>query len=256
MPMNRMTTISCFNSSTLLKDSDMIIMIHAVNALLPQFCTSWRTPLYKCVSAPKTSIPGSTGMYCVFLDTTDAPGAAAYHTAANNIAISKVFVKTIFDYNGVPLSGANTSIPTVAQAFCHEIFEMIINPKLNIWWQRPNQSLVPAEVVDPVQSNVIRVRVGGVIVHLSDYVLPEWHNPQSTKGPYNFLNTLSKPFQVARRGYVIVLAAGKYSYVFGSMVTDYVKHYACNMMNVYVRSCTTHHVELPPSLPPAESPPA
>ena len=229
-----MTTISCFNSSTLLKDSDMFIMINAVNVLLPNFCTSWRLPLYKCIAAPKTTIPGVTGMYCVFLDTTDEPGAAAYHTASNNIAISKVFVKTIFTYNGVPLKGATPFIPTVAQAFCHEIFEMITNPKLNIWWQRPNQSLVPAEVVDPVQGNVVPVTVGGVTVYCSDYLLPEWHNPQSKKGPYNFLNTLSKPFQIARRGYAIVLAAGRYSHVFGSLASDYVKHCACNMVNAFI----------------------
>ena len=226
MPMNRMTTISCFNSSTLLKDSDMFIMINAINVLLPRFCTSWRLPQYKCAAAPKTTVPGSTGMYCVFLDTTDAPGAAAYHTAANGVAISRVFVKTIFTYKGVPLKGATTSVPTVSQAFCHEIFEMINNPMLNVWWQRPNQSLVPAETVDPVQGNVIPITVGGVTVYLSDYILPEWSNPQSKRGPYNYLNTLSKPFQVAKGGYVIVLASGKYSYVFGSQVSDYVKHCA------------------------------
>jgi hypothetical protein len=231
-----MTTISCFNSSTLLKDSEMFIMINAINTVLPRFCATWRTPLYRCAAAPKTIAPGSTGMYCIFLDTTDAPGAAAYHTASNNIALSKVFVKTIFTYNGATLRGATTSVPTVAQAFCHEIYEMIINPMLNIWWQRPNQSLVPAEVVDPVQGNVVPVTVGGVTVYLSDYLLPEWHNPQSKRGPYNFLNTLSRPFQVARGGYVIVLAAGKYSYVFGSLASAYIKHCACNMANVLIKS--------------------
>jgi len=212
----------------------MFIMINAINLLLPQYCTSWRLPLYKCAAAPKTTQIGSTGMYCVFLDTTDEPGAAAYHTASNNIPLSKVFVKTVLDYRGAILKGANTSIPTVAQAFCHEIFEMITNPMLNVWWQRPNQSLVPAETVDPVQGNVIPVNVGGVTVYCSDYLLPEWYNPQSKRGPYNYLNTLSRPFQIARGGYAIVLAAGKYSHVFGSLASDYIKHCACNMVNAFI----------------------
>ena len=234
--MNRMTTISCFNSSTLLKDSDMFIMINALNVILPKFCTAWKIPLYKCIAAPKTTRPGSTGMYCVFLDTTDEPGAAAYHTASNNIALSKVFVKTIYSFGGAPLKGASLTVPTVAQAFSHEIYEMIINPKLNVWWQRSDQNLVPAEVVDAVQGNIVPITVGGVTVHLCDYLLPEWYNPQSKKGPYNYLNTLSKPFQIARRGYTIILAAGKYSYVFGSLASEYVKHCACSMMNTFINS--------------------
>jgi len=214
-------TIYCINASTTLKDSDMFLMISALNTMLPAFCATWSlgNKSYICQAAPKTAL--GTGMYCVFLDTSDSTGTLAYHTETGNIPFSRVFVKTVLQYGGAILMGATTRIPTVAQAFAHEIFEMIVNQNVNVWWQLSNGYLVPAEVSDPVQGNVVPVKVGGVTVGLSDYVLPVWSDPQANKGPYNFLNTLTKPFQLARGGYVILMRNGVLSYVLGTSVSPY-----------------------------------
>ena len=213
--------IYCFNKSSALKDTDMFLMINAINTMLPAFCTSWSLKQYQCIAAPPTTKLGSTGMYCVFLDTSTSPGTLAFHTENANIPYGEVFVKTVLQYGGSILMGKNNTIPTVAQAFAHEIFEMLVNPNINIWWQVSNSQLVPAEVCDPVQGSIVPIKVGAVTVGLSDYILPAWNDPQSTKGPYNFLNTLTHPFQMSKGGYLVSMVAGKVSYVFGESVSSY-----------------------------------
>lgn len=221
------TTIYCVNNSTVLKNSDMILMITALNTLLPSFCTSWSQKQYTVALAPPNF--RATSLYCVFADNADIAGAVAYHTETSNIPFSRVFVKTILQYGGAILLGATNSVPTVAQAFSHEIFEMICNMNVNIWWQLSSGNLVPGEVCDPVQGSLIRVKVGSVTVGLSDYVLPNWSDPQATHGPYNYLNTLTRPFQLARGGYVLLMRNGARTNVFGMEASDYIKcHYANN----------------------------
>ena len=215
------TTIYCFNKSTVLKNTDMFLMINAINTMLPAFCTSWSLKQYTCIAAPPNTRVGSTGMYCVFLDTSKSPGTLAFHTETGNVPYGEVFVKTVLQYGGAILMGSKNTVPTVAQAFAHEIFEMLVNPNINVWWQSSNSTLVPAEVCDPVQSVVVPVKVGAVTVGMSDYILPEWNDPQSTRGPYNFLRTLTRPFQMSKGGYLISMKAGGISYVFGSSASEY-----------------------------------
>ena len=216
-----MSIIYCINSSTLLKNTDMYLMINALNTMLPAFCNAWSPTQHICQAS--SSIPKS-GKYCVFLDNSDSPNALAYHTEISGLVISKVFVGTILKYKGAILMGTTNAIPTVAQAFAHEIFEMILNSRVNIWWQLPNGYLVAGEVSDPVQGAIVQVKVGSIVVGLSDYILPAWYDSQSTTGPYNYLNTLTKPFQLSRGGYVVLMKNGVISNVMGSEVSDYIKY--------------------------------
>lgn len=209
--------ITCFNISTALKSSDMFLLITAINAVLPTFNRAWGHAQYVCVASPSNTVIGTTGMYCVFMDNTDSAGALAYHSESASIPLAKVFVKTILGYGG-SIFASPTGL-TVAQSFCHEIMEMIHNPNANNWWQQPNGTLVPSEMCDPVQSNVIPVQVGSTLIYLSDFILPAWSNPQATKGPYNYLNTLVRPFQIAKGGYVVQMRNGTVSYVLGSVIT-------------------------------------
>ena len=212
--------ITCFNISTALKSADMFLMITAINAVLPAFNRAWGHAPYTCVASSSKTVVG-TGMYCVFMDNSDSAGALAYHTQTNDVPLAKVFVKTILGYGGSIFT--NPTGLTVAQSFCHEIMEMIHNPNANSWWQQPNGTLVPSEMCDPVQSNVIPVRVGSTLIHMSDFILPAWSDMQAKSGPYNYLNTLVRPFQVARGGYVVQMRNGTVSYVLGSMITPYLQ---------------------------------
>lgn len=193
--------------------------------LLPAFCVAWAPggKQYRCAVAPVGY--KATDAYCIFMDNADVTGALAYHTETNNIPVSKVFVKTVLRYGGAILMGATNAVPTVSEAFSHEIFEMIANFNVNVWWQLTNGYLVPAEVCDPVQGDLVKVKVGSVTVGISDYILPVWADPQATKGPYNYLNTLRKPFQVARGGYVALMKNGVVRDVLGMNASDYVKDY-------------------------------
>ena len=101
-------------------------MISALNPMLPAFCAAGSLNQYYCLAAPANMKPGTSGMFCVFLDNTDVANNLAYHTESSNIPFAKVFVKTILQYNGAILMGANNTVPTVAQAFAHEVFEMIL----------------------------------------------------------------------------------------------------------------------------------
>jgi hypothetical protein len=235
------TPIYCFNNSTLLKTSDMALMISALNTMLPTFCSVW-SPMnrqFTCVAAPPNTKPGN-GIYCVFLDNTDSKGALAYHTETNAIPLAKVFVGTILQYGGVMLMGANSSIPTVAQAFAHELFEMIANLNANIWWQMSSGNLVAGEVGDPVQGNIVPVKVGSVTVGLSDYILPTWKDPQAKSGPYNYLNTLTKPFQLAKGGYAILMKQGQITNVLGKCACEYITYRAKNVEELFKAQIQTN----------------
>jgi hypothetical protein len=212
--------IFVFNKSSVLKNTDMFLMINAINVMLPAFCKTWSLKECTCIAAPSNTKPGTNGMYCVFLDHSTSPGTLAFHTEYDNIPYGEIFVKTVLQYGGSVLMGANRTVPTVAQAFSHEIFEMLVNPNVNVWWQTSNTTLVPAEVCDPVQGMIVPIKVGSVMVGLSDYIFPEWNDPQSKKGPYHFLNTLRRPFQMARGGYLIYMKSGVISFVYGNSVTS------------------------------------
>jgi hypothetical protein len=222
--------IFVFNQSTVLKNTDMFLIINAMNVMLPSFCKAWSLKPCTCIAAPSNTKPGKNGMYCVFLDNSTSPGALAFHTEHENIPYGEIFVKTILQYGGSVLMGANHTVPTVAQAFAHEIFEMLVNPNVNVWWQTSNTTLVPAEVCDPVQGRIVPIKVGAITVGMSDYVLPEWNDPQSTKGPYNFLNTLTRPFQMGKGGYLIYMKMGIISFVFGETVTPFVQYRSQNVL--------------------------
>ena len=213
--------IYCFNKSSVLKNTDMFLMINAINTMLPAFCKSWSLPQYTCIAAPPNTKPGSNGWYCAFLDTSTSPGTLAFHTETGNVPYGEVFVKTVLQYGGAILMGSKNTVPTVSQAFSHEIFEMLVNPNINVWWQVSRTLLVPAEVCDPVQGSVVPIKVGAVTVGMSDYILPEWNDPQSKRGPYNFLKTLTRPFQMSKGGYWISMKTGTISYVFGTNTSEY-----------------------------------
>jgi hypothetical protein len=231
--------IYCFNNSTALTNNDMNIMITALNTLLPAFCAAWAPggQQWRCQAAPTTMKSVKTP-YCVFMDKSDYAGALAYHTETNNVPFGRVFVKTIMSYGGAIHMGKTTRSPTVAQAFSHEIFEIIGNQNVNIWWQSSSGNLVPGEVCDAVQGNLIPIKVGTVTVGLSDYILPVWADPQANKGPYNYMNTLTRPFQIAKGGYTIVMRNGSLSQVLGSSVVPYTEYLAAAKLKKCIE-CTS-----------------
>lgn len=78
----------------------------------------------------------------------------------------------------------------------HEIFELLINPDMKQHFELDG-IIYQKEVCDPVFENTIHLSG----IEFSDWVLPSWFEKES-KGPYNHLNTLLKPFEIDKGGYI------------------------------------------------------
>lgn len=202
-------TLAVVNSSTLLSDKDGIAIVTALNIILPTFCSNWNIPritVTYIARGKKTIMP----LRCVLLDNSDVEHALGYHDQTSDIPYARVFVSTILQNNGVALYSPTPSVPTVAGTVSHEIFELLVDFRANVWWSSLDYStFYAAEVCDPVEGNVVVVESKGQPkVGLSDWILPAWADPMARVGPYNHNNTLKAPFTLDKGGYMITLVNG------------------------------------------------
>ena len=238
--------LAIINSSTKVTDAEGNFIVKAMNVLLPKFCKDWNVAPTLTTYVPKgktTTIPRKIYLF----DDATIEGVLGYHNhISGNISYGKCFVNTVLSEGGVVLYSENPMTPTVAEVVCHEVFELLVNPYCNEWWDiGDSQTLYAKEPCDPVQSNALtvsilvsaatsrynallrrRVQTPAVYqkVGCSDWILPAWGNPQDTKGPFNHLNTLKAPFTIDRGGYGIQMTVGSagnvFAMVFGSAVTE------------------------------------
>jgi len=141
----------------------------------------------------------------VFLDDADTPGALAYHDLTpDGLPLSKVFVRTTIE-NG----------DLVSISASHELVEMLVDPAINLMTTGPDPKTMYAyESADPVEEMSFLVEG----IPMSDFVLPayfeEFHKPNSVH--FDYMDKLSRPFQILSGGYQIVFKNGKWSQMFGS----------------------------------------
>jgi len=229
--------IEIVNISTLVSNADGQTIVDALNMKLPIFCNDWGLEKCTAIYVPR-GVPSKLPLKIFLMDRSDVDGALGYHDLTSSIPYGRCFAKAVIDAGGVMLYTPNLALPTFAQTVAHEVFELLWDPICNAWWDiGDGQTLVAAEVCDPVQDNDIVVTVPGKpvvttvsgvkkttvtpsqTVTLSDWILPAWSNPQSKSGPYNHAKTLPKPFSLDKYGYAIVLKAGETKHVYGSMVS-------------------------------------
>ena len=91
------------------------------------------------------------------------------------------------------------------------------------------------EVCDAVESNALTVQVKTgsakkgrffaatvtpiyTKVGLSDWVLPNWFDPQSKIRPFNHNNTLTAPLTLDKYGYIILFKNGLYDAIYGKSI--------------------------------------
>ena len=236
--------LAIVNSSTLVTDIQGNLIVKALNVLLPQFCKDWNIASTTATYIPKgqtSKIPTKVFL----LDSSDVQGALGYHDLSSNVPYGKCFAKTVVSDGGVILYSSNQMVPTFAQCVCHEVFELLVDPLCNRWWDiGDGQTLFASEVCDPVESNAVTVSVlvspasSGYSttqkkfvqipavyqnVGCSDWILPEWSNPQG-KGPFNHLNTLKAPFTLDKGGYAIQMTGGSAGQVMAMIVGSAVSH--------------------------------
>jgi len=168
-----------------LPELECIKMVNATIAVLPQFCSDWNIPIPKITYASQFYPYMKT---CVYLSPfSSSDWFPAFHTYMGDSIYATIFVGSILK-NGGCLSNENPKGITVSKAMSHEIFELLVNPKLN---NHKNGFLV--EVCDPVAYNDV-IQDG---VTLSDWILPSWFGGS---GVYNHLNTLKKPYSIDAGG--------------------------------------------------------
>ena len=157
-----------------LTDAEGYKIAHAVRQILPVFCKDWGVPIPSIRYISKTEFFFSKTAIQVRIE--DTFGASAYHSFIQDTPFAVIHYR---------------STHCVSVAVCHEIFELVLNPKLD-----KCIAGYPLEICDPVTKN--SVMVGDVA--MSDWVLPSWFSHGSP--PYNHLNTLTAPFSLSPGGYI------------------------------------------------------
>jgi len=195
-------TIACFSQATVALGVDLDKLIAAMQAFIDRdVAPVWGTPAKLARSTG--FIKGQWAM--VFLDNADQPGALAYHDLTpDGLPLSKVFVRTTLK-NG----------DLVSVSASHELVEMLVDPAINLMTTGPDPKATYAyESADPVEA--LSFPVEGI--PMSDFVLPAYfeifHKPNSVH--FDYMDKLSKPFQILSGGYQIVFKGGKWTQIYGS----------------------------------------
>ena len=195
-------TIAVINKATVPLGVDFDKLV----SVLQKFLDGYFVPVwgYPAKLQIVTGDPQPDQWIFLFVDNADVAGALGYHDLTKNgQPVSYVFVKTTL---------ADKQLVSVTAS--HELAEMMIDPGAQMWAQKDTKTLVAYEMSDPVEEQTFEI--DGIA--MSNFVFPSyfepWHKPKSRK--FDYLGQLTKPFQIATGGYLIVQKAGKVSQVFGS----------------------------------------
>ncbi len=144
------------NLSSVVNDGDARTMIRACNAFLPEVAAAWSVPVPRVLFAKDARpVPPGAWLFHIIDSDPSAPGLLAYHEETNDAPDGFILARTILQNGGAVLYAG--SAPTVASALFHEIAETLIDPDCNSWWQAPNGTRFAAEIVDPVQGQIVPI---------------------------------------------------------------------------------------------------
>src|SRR5262245_8942750 len=194
--------IVCFNQAKTPLGVNISKLVHAMQTYVDH-CVApvWGTPAKLSLGTDFVK----NAWAVVFLDDADDPDALAYHDLTpEGLPLSKVFVRTTIE-NG----------DLVSISASHELVEMLDDPAINLMTTGPDPKTMYAyESADPVEE--LSFLVEGI--PMSDFVLPAYfegfHKPNSVH--FDYMDKLSRPFQILHGGYQIIFKNGKWSQIFGS----------------------------------------
>ena len=201
--------IALVNKSTLLTAAQMAILAALLTAQdAQQFAPAYGLVPETASVCDQAQVPKGT-QAIVFVDDADEPGALGYHVDEGGFASSIVGVKTIYDSGGTFATGSNSVTVTAG----HEWIEMRVDPATNRWRDNGAGGMQIEEPGDPVENdsgNAIGITdptTGEIITcACTNFVRPAYFDPQS-KGPYDYLGTLTAPFTLSAGGYVSLQSA-------------------------------------------------
>lgn len=140
---------------------------------------------------------GCTALVTIF-DNADQAGALGYHDFENDMPDGKVFAKTVLDDGGTWSQGSLSVTTTLS----HEVLELFVDPYADFWSDYPNGDTVALECCDPVEDE--SYTIGGIA--MSNFVGSRWFRDGA--GPYDWTQSLTKPFQYTNGGYIILRNGG------------------------------------------------
>jgi hypothetical protein len=143
------------NLSSAVEDGDVRTMIRACNVLMPEVAAAWGIPSPTIVFAKDMSPVSGAWLFHIIDSDPSAPGLLAYHEETGNTPDGYILSQTILQNGGAVLYAGTR--PTVASALFHEIAETLVDPDCNSWWQAPNGTRFAAEIVDPVQGQIVPI---------------------------------------------------------------------------------------------------
>jgi hypothetical protein len=194
--------ISVVNRSTLFPDAQLRSLTNALQIQATNHFYPFWGVAAKFYYTPTTATPSLDHWILSILDDADQANALGYHdvTPAGQ-PLGKGFVRTTQTDGGI-----------FSVTMSHEDLEMLVDPYINLSAQ-DGQKFYSYEVADAVEADALGYDITipanwpdpGTVVRVSDFVLPSWFESFRTTGPFDFLNHLSKPLELAPGGYISML---------------------------------------------------
>jgi hypothetical protein len=187
-----MGTCAIINASTTDSDDKVKSYIDAVQTQVNRDISTYWGYTVNLIFIPgeENAVIPKSDWYAGFFDNSDQIGARAWHDLGpNGEPLIKVFTNDTEDAGLSPSLGLS-----------HEIAESLSDPNANITVQGFDNNGRPAllyrEIADPVESTTYQING----LYVSDFVTPNWFVPHS-KGPWDFMNQTTGPFQMLQGGY-------------------------------------------------------
>ena len=151
------------------------------------------------------------------MDNADQAGDLGWHTEGPDAdSYGRVFAQPVLANGG----NALTDLLSVCSVLSHEAIETLLDLSCDRWAQQNDSTLVAVEAADPVEGDSYTLtitptagqQVSGTV---SDFVLPDWFDPNAAPGKTDYLGLVTAPFEVRSTGYVITQTGGTVSEQWG-----------------------------------------
>lgn len=229
------------NHSTLISDADLALAVKAVaHQVQYDVAPAWGAKPLSLVLLPATA-PVPAGAYALGVyDSADQANALGYHSEEDDGTVyGKVFVAPVLNNGGTALTGALS----VSAVLSHEVLETFVDPHVQLWAYDGASAMWAYESCDAVEGDAYPVKVGGQDVSVSNFLYPSYFDDKAPAGTkLDFLDTLTKPFEIAKGGYAVKLTLGggsKVEQVFGEEFPEHKKPGKNHKLSRLVRRITS-----------------
>jgi hypothetical protein len=220
--------IALINESTLVSNADCETICQAIQLQITKdFAPAWeQLPATITFYADKTKAPSKSWIISLIDNDEAVQGALGWHQEQGDKVEGFIVCEPILSNGGVIMAfdANNPGRYSVSGTLSHEIMETCGDYFTNLYADNGGISWC-CEMCDCVEQIGYGIEVNGVSISVSDFVLPQFYNPQATAadGPFNFLKSLTKPFQILAGGYSIqrTNGPGTETQIFGEAMPEW-----------------------------------